>query len=323
MHLLPNSRRVAFTLIELLVVIAIIAILMGLLLAAVQKVREAANRLSCINHLKQIALATHAYHDTEGSFPVNTLLRDQKNDNWNAANWSWLARILPYVEQNNVYHHGGIPRKTLGQSAATVATQVQLFLCPSDGASDQGPRLDAENLSGRPVGQTNYKGVSGANWGVWSLTQANNDWGGTPIPCDPRWVNKSTLDGSYNGYNNGDGIFFRTDWRHKRRLASIGDGASNTFLVGEDVPEKNTHCAWPYANTAVGTCAIAPNARQPDGTEFAADDYANVYSFRSRHPGGLNFAFADGSVRFISDSIALPLYRALATIRGAEVVTPP
>jgi prepilin-type processing-associated H-X9-DG protein len=108
--------------------------------------------------------------------------------------------------------------------------------------------------------------------------QANNDRGGSPNGCDPRWVNKST---------------------------------------------KNTHCAWPYANAAVGTCAIAPNARQLDGTEFAPTDYANVFSFRSRHPGGLNFAHADGSVRFLSDAITLAVYRALATIQGGEVVPPP
>jgi prepilin-type processing-associated H-X9-DG protein len=94
-------------------------------------------------------------------------------------------------------------------------------------------------------------------------------------------------------------------------------------MIGEDVPSKNIHCAWPFANTANGTCAIAPNCKRPDGTEFAITDWPNVYSFRSLHPGGLHFALADGSVRFISDSIDLPTYRALATINGREAVTVP
>jgi prepilin-type processing-associated H-X9-DG protein len=318
-----NARVSGFMLIELLVVVAIVALLVSMVLAAVMKIREAGNRVNCTNNLKQIALAVHAYHDAQGYFPVNALLKDHSRNNWYAANWSWLARVLPYVEMSDLYHQGGVPTKTLDQSAKVVATQLKLFLCSSDSASNAGPRMDAANLAERPVGQTNYKGVSGANWGVWSNTESGNDRGGVWIPCDPRWVNKSTIDGSYNGVNDGDGLFFRTDWRHKRRFASILDGASNTFMIGEDIPEKNTHCAWPYANDAVGTCAIGPNAKRSDGTEFLPDDWPNVYSFRSRHPGGLNVAYADGSVHFVGESVSLLVYRAMATIRGGETDTMP
>jgi hypothetical protein len=94
-------------------------------------------------------------------------------------------------------------------------------------------------------------------------------------------------------------------------------------LDQQGIPSKNIHCAWAFANTATGTCAIAPNGKRPNGTEFAATDWPNVYSFRSRHPSGLNFANADGSVRYIGDAIPLATYRALATIQGGEVVTPP
>src|SRR2546425_3760889 len=106
--LMSGSRRLrrwrpsAFTLIELLVVIAIIAILIALLVPAVQKVREAAARTQCANNLKQIALAVHAYHDANKYFPVNSLITDQA-DNWIEKNWSWMARILPYIEQGNLY----------------------------------------------------------------------------------------------------------------------------------------------------------------------------------------------------------------------------
>src|SRR5262249_12282679 len=123
-----RGLRPAFTLIELLVVIAIIAILIGLLLPAVQKVREAGNRLKCTNNLKQLALASHNYHDAVGVFPPNNLY----NYGPTAANWSWLAHLLPYVEQNNLYVQakiGSSPPNNINQSLPEIATQVKLFLC--------------------------------------------------------------------------------------------------------------------------------------------------------------------------------------------------
>jgi prepilin-type N-terminal cleavage/methylation domain-containing protein/prepilin-type processing-associated H-X9-DG protein len=329
----PSTARRAsgFTLIELLVVIAIIGILIALLLPAVQKIREAAARMQCSNNLKQLALACHNYHDAEGRFPVNSLITDQQN-NWVSPNWSWLARILPYIEQGNMYQEAGIPTQRLDGGAPiknpptnptqiVVATQVKTFLCPSDDSS-QGPRTDRANLAGMLVGVTNYKGVAGANWGYYRLATLPNDAGRPPnIATDARWINPSTINGSYNGLNDGDGIFFRADYRVKRRIADITDGTSNTFMIGEDIPSKNIHCAWPFANTATGTCAIAPNDKRLDGTEFAISDWPNLYSFRSRHLGGLQFAYADGSVHFISDTIPLSIYRAMATISGGEVAT--
>src|SRR5262249_58583224 len=134
-------------------------------------------------------LAVHAYHDSDGYFPVNSLIQDRQ-DNWNAPNWSWLARILPYVEMGNLYDQGNIPRNNLGQSLDVVAMQVKLFLCPSDGSSASGPRTDRANLVGRPVGLTNYKGVSGANWGLWSSAEQvpPNDTGGSALGAEARWI---------------------------------------------------------------------------------------------------------------------------------------
>src|SRR5262249_6375931 len=155
-----SGHRGGFTLIELLVVIAIIAVLIGLLLPAVQKVREAAARSSCQNNLKQIALAVHNYHDANGLMPVNSLITDQQN-NWVSPNWSWLARILPYVEQEPLYRNANIPKNTLGDTTGNpstrdlCATQIKTYLCPTDPDSNAGPRTDRANLVGMLVGVTN------------------------------------------------------------------------------------------------------------------------------------------------------------------------
>jgi prepilin-type N-terminal cleavage/methylation domain-containing protein len=309
----PVSRkqRLAFTLIELLVVIAIIGVLIALLLPAVQKVRAAANRVACSNNLKQLALAVHHYYDATGFVPSDSLMTRSwgtptMGQNWNGANWSWLARILPYVEQDNLYREAKIPVNTLQASQAACAAKVKTFLCPSDTAISQGPRTDQWNLAPLPIGQTNYKGVIGSTW-----TYAS----------DARWNNRPS--GAPEGIEDGNGLFNRNTHQRPRRLADATDGLSSTFLIGEDVPEKNRHCSWPYANGSTGTCAIGPNAKQLNGTEYSPDDWGNAYSFRSRHTSGLQFALADGSVHFITDSIPLTLYRALGSANGGEVATLP
>jgi prepilin-type N-terminal cleavage/methylation domain-containing protein/prepilin-type processing-associated H-X9-DG protein len=303
-------RRPGFTLIELLVVIAIIAVLIGLLLPAVHKVREAANRMQCTNNLKQIALAVHAFESANRRLPYNTIAPGAPTSHAGTTSWSWLARTLPYIEQDNVYVRGLIPDLGLRQSGVT-GHSIRLFFCPSDNA-------DTINIIGRgadlygelPAGLalTNYKGVSGANWGV-------GDWRNDCAAGDPYYP--------YCGADNGDGIFWRSDGRRRLRLVGIRDGTSNTFMVGEDIPEKNRWSGWAYANHPNCTCAIPPNTvvSPVTGQPYSEWEWQNVWSFKSQHAGGLNFAYADGHVAFVRDTIPLITYRQLATIRGGEIAS--
>jgi prepilin-type N-terminal cleavage/methylation domain-containing protein len=304
--------RCGFTLIELLTVVAIIAVLLGLLIPAVQQVRAAAQRAECIDNLRQIALAVHNYQNDQGRLPYNQFL-GQYHGGPDSTAWSWLTRLLPYIDQQMLYQDGDIPAKTLRQSGVAGNT-IAIFLCPSDAGSSSGPRLDAGNLAGFPVGLTSYKGVSGSNWGDDLLGDGPN------FPTDWRHLGSN---GSFDGHSDGDGVFYRMDYLRRLRLEGITDGTSNTFMIGEDICLATEWCSWPYANNATATCAIPPNVEPPGGGEFPPWNWQNNESFRSKHAGGLHFAYADGSVHFIGDSIALPVYRAMATIRGGEVVPLP
>jgi len=310
----PRSFRLGFTLVELLVVIAIIGVLVALLLPAVQAARESARRARCSNNLRQLALGCHNHEQvlgtlprggTEQGLPVPAGANDESCCGDNGSYWSWIARLLPFVEQDGLYKQANIPTNTIGQSKLQVATALQVVYCPSSNMiSKMTMSNPADFTAGTMIlGVTNYKGNQGSNWDVGN------------------WIN-IRFGTVREGMRQGDGVLFRNDARALPvlRLNQITDGTSNTIMIGEVIPEVEDRNAWAYTNGAYATCAIPLNAKDVGGKWFPSGQWQNNYSFRSRHPGGGQFAYCDGSVHFISDNIPLQTYRAMATRDIGEIV---
>ncbi len=310
----PRPARAAFTLIELLVVIAIIAILIGLLIPAVQKVRQAAARASCGNNLKQLAIALHSYHDTNNQFPAgqwNGL--EQNTPTWNRA--CWAEFILPQIEQQALYQLYQASTVTMAGTAGN-STVVNTLICPGDGNS---PKLIAKD-----------GGVSATVNGVTINTQGMH-------------INYVGCAGStpYGNMTSLNGMFFA---QSQTKLNGIIDGTSNTMMLSEilvvpDQPGAHNDMRGRYCNSWEGnnlfSAANPPNTTVPDvqGYDGISTPYApftkgtypggtlNNLSARSNHTGGVNACFADGSVRFIPNNIDLTVYQNLSTIAGGEANT--
>ncbi len=331
-----KPRPAGFTLIELLVVISIIAILVALLLPAVQKVREAASRSQCQNNLKQIALACHNYHDIAKSLPQSwygNVGAGTTPYGATSASWSWLVSLLPYIDQENIYRMAnmgatlnGVPQTPLTvqfNGAYVISQPLPIFRCPSDpdfGTVVFTDRADlgTSSLFPVPVAITNYKGVCGANW-MWGSALWNPGWLGLNFVGLNAFLPE-------NGMANGNGILWRSTGTNNKKynLNGIRDGTSNTFLIGEDIPSHSYYCgSWAYANNTSGTCAIYPNATAPNLLQFPLWDWTDNYSFASGHPNGVQFAMADASVHFIQNNIGVTVYWYLATANGGETVVLP
>jgi len=299
---MPRSRR-AFTLIELLVVIAIIGILIGLLLPAVQKAREAAARIQCANNLKQIGLALHGYHDARQCFPPGYLAAAPYTDGATdtSPGWGWEAFLLPYVEQGNLYREIDFTQPVA--SSPAIRTIVKVYLCPSDSP----PQV--------PFAVTDATGATLA------------------LAAPSSYAATVGQDASDVADPTGDGIFYRNS---RTRFADITDGASQTVMVG-DRAWVDTEGIWAGAPSGA---VVRPGPRNPwqattayaPAFVLAHNNYVNIKTdadgglddFSSYHIGGANILFADGSVHFIhsitSDGQERRAFWALGTRAGGEVV---
>jgi len=308
-------RRVGFTLIELLVVIAIIAILIGLLLPAVQKVREAAARAKCNNNIKQVVIALHSYHDANGNFPHGTYnLIDGTGStpapyNGKFDRRCWAHDLLPYIEQGNLYAKFET-YVNAGNSALgfpDLGTVLPTMFCPSDPTS--------------PKTQTFWGGFGTPTQG----------FSGNYVVCGgDNYFNP----GGTNGSLNTNGIFHALS---KTKMTDITDGTSNTAFVSELilVPDTNGHdIRGRYFNPAHSGVAFStiypPNTLIPDQFNWcqatpvprAPCTYTGTNMFvlpRSYHTGGVNMGLADGSVRFIRNTVTPATFRSLGSRNGGEM----
>ena len=321
---MASRRRPAFTLIELLVVIAIIAVLIGLLLPAVQKVREASARTACSNNLKQWGLAAHNYHGVIGVFPPGI----NKNTPEVGRRYNWFVALLPYMEQDSIYRGytqdvtNSVPAGNgwnnnlfapgstmLGGPNAPIAQTFKAMACPSDA----GMPGDQKDTTQSPPEQ-------------WALISYKGCGGGVTYP---------------SGSQTADGLFFMN---HKGfRIEDVTDGSSNTLLFGERnsfdpiydsdpvLNDQLHYWGWAYyasnSGDVMNGTSVPMNFSLPANFGTLSSGQRSLLvnqrrmTFGSGHPGGANFTLADASVRFIRDSISPVTFQALGTRAGGEPIS--
>jgi prepilin-type N-terminal cleavage/methylation domain-containing protein/prepilin-type processing-associated H-X9-DG protein len=313
-----HRLRRGFTLVELLVVIAIIGVLVALLLPAVQAAREAARRSQCSNNLKQIGLALHNYHDSALLFPMGNFVRISGSGvpPLRGDGWTWHSRILPFAEQGPLYDRisnvigtdvGGTT--SAPQLLAGRDTRLGIFQCPSH------PNPGSNNPSKNGYQLSTYNGV-----------------------CGDTTFNDDQLDAATDIGYRGNGMFFMNS---RVGFAEVIDGTSNTFHVAEvqdDLKGSPNSNRMPGSDREYNFADGSDNNPPTDISEYLVgmetDDPINANTRDSNghfnndgeyagsyHPGGAQFLLGDGSVRFVSQTINMTIYRALSTRDGREAVT--
>jgi prepilin-type N-terminal cleavage/methylation domain-containing protein/prepilin-type processing-associated H-X9-DG protein len=324
---MPSPRRTAFTLIELLVVIAIIAILIGLLLPAVQKVRAAAARIQCQNNLKQIGLALHNYEGTNGAFP-----KASTAPTVDPLRHSWVAYTLPWIEQDNVRNAYNFTVNWYdAPNASVIQIPLKVYLCP---AADTG--RTATSSSG-----SLYTNKVGAAWDYGCVAVASNALGYRDTEGGSAILRLGVMNDGSSG-------------QPATTIAAITDGLSNTLMVSEDANRPQywvkgkrrddlkaftshfsatdntlgdvTGGVWAEHQKTVsvgGATADGTDTRTatPAETRTCAINCTNDWEIYSTHSGGANGLMADGSVRFLRENMALKTLLALCTRAGGEVNT--
>ncbi len=306
-----HHRKSAFTLVELLVVITIIGILISLLLPAVQSAREAARRMQCSNNLKQVGLAMHQYHEALGSLPVGA---------YSTAWGTWLVAVMPYIEQQALYNlygsvgmYDGDTRYFIADTSV-VTNRIAAYQCASDT-----PNVGYDNITKHNI-VVNY-GTTGFVGSVTTEDALAN-------------LNGVVYNGAPFSMAGGPSLPAKA-----YNFAQIPDGLSNTLLLSEVVQGTGYDLrgyAW-WGPAAGFSTYLSPNSSQSDILQdagYCVNDGSNppcygphsssqpmMMAARSRHPGGVNVALCDGSVRFITDNIAIDTWRAMSTTKGGEVVS--
>ena len=357
-----ESRRTGFTLVELLVVIAIIGILVGMLLPAVQRVREAARRTSCINNMKQLALAVQNYQSARLKYPPGSIQTRLSDSNGDRLQWGYSLHVqmLPEIEQQSLYdlyfESQGDSEFLAGRPDQLSMQSVASFICPSATQLDsiQSPQ-QLLTVSGNAA---HYLGVTGSTWDTLDRVALGQDVDGD----DPTTGNDPEPTGGYNNIGqNGifgassilprDNMVFLHESMYGAKAAKdateVRDGTSNTAMFGENSRTENPNPATAYTPLRSGWAyGYESNANGDTGILHAGRSFGDNYSvnrnalgtatgtavltttnffknndsFASNHSGGAQFAFADGSARFVADTVDPDTMIAISSASGNEVV---